>query len=158
MATIYRFIVENKVKNGSGRKETGESKKGSGKRATSTLLGSPKGGVEHNRYLRAINPVLNKMTGGVWEKGMRVGRAGLGLARFYKDTGAFAGLSAVAITIIISFVLQTLLQWQNSERQKAQKLNTQNYKSLENGYNAIHGAYDLVSNTFNGRLKYNENK
>ena len=161
MATIYRFIVEQKTTNGNGRKSgaTGGKKGASkGKVKTTTLLGSMKGGVEHNRYMRAVNPVLNKMTGGWYEKGTRLGRAGLGLVKFNAETGAFAGLSGVAITIIISFILQTILQIQNRDRVRADKENAQNFKRLENGVGAIHGQYEISVNMWNGRQTYNQNK
>ena len=159
MATIYKFVVETRTRKGSGRNaDTGDSGKGSGKRKTVTLLGSMKGGVEHNRWSRAINPLLNKATGGVWEKGMRLGRAGLGLVKFDKETGAFAGLSGVAITIIISFVIQTLLKLQARERTRATQINYQNYKAMENGFSSIHGAYKVSADVISGRLTYNENK
>ena len=66
MATIYRFIVENKVKESGGRKSSGDS--GYSKKTTAkkgkwvSLFGGEKGGVEHNRKMRAINPLMNKMT------------------------------------------------------------------------------------------------
>ena len=161
MATIYRFIVEQKTTGGNGRRSTGSgSKKGAskGKVKTTTLLGSMKGGVEHNRYMRAVNPVLNKMTGGWYEKATRIGRAGLGMVKFNAETGAFAGVSGVAIAIIIAFLLQELIKWQNKERQIADRENMQNFKQLENGVGAIHGQYSISVNMWNGRATYNQNK
>lgn len=165
MATIYRFIIEQKTtQTGGGRKSSGTtSKKGAGKKGKDTtnifgLLGMGKGGVEHNRYTRAINPVLNKMTGGVWEKAARLGRAGAGLLKVSKSTGAIVGVSAVAIAIILSFIFQTIMKVQSKEIAKMNKLNTQNYKSLENGGGAIHGSYSISTNLWNGRQTYNQNK
>ena len=117
MATIYRFIVEQKAaRESSGRKGTGASgsaKKGAAKKGrTVSLFGGDKGGVEHNRKMRAINPLLNRATGGWWEKGMRLGRAGAGLIKVDKETGAFAGFSWSALAIIVAFIIQSLLKWQ----------------------------------------------
>ena len=74
MATIYRFIVEQKIsQGGSGRtpRDTSTSKRTTAKKGKSvSFFGGDKGGVEHNRKMRAINPLLNRMTGGYWEKGM----------------------------------------------------------------------------------------
>ena len=160
MATIYRFIVEQRTRTagGDGRKVRESSGKGAGKKKVVSLFGGNKGGVEHNRKLRAINPLLNRMTGGWWEKGMRLGRAGLGLIQIDKKTGKFAGFSLTAIAIIVAFVLQTLMQWQRKEMQLAQKLNSQNYKQLENGIGGIHGQYKITSNFWTGRHTYNQNK
>ena len=159
MATIYRFVIEQKQSGGGGRtpRDTSTSTKGAGKNRATSLFGGEKGGVEHNRKMRAINPLLNKATGGLYEKGMRVGRAALGLVKV-DEAGKFAGLSGTAVAIIISFVIQTVLKIQSRERAKADKLNAQNYKQLENGFGAIHGSYEIATNLWNGQRTYNENK
>ena len=161
MATIYRFIIEQKVaKGGDGRqaRDTSQSKSGAAKKGRMvSIFGGDKGGVEHNRKLRAINPLLNKITGGYWEKGMRVGRAAAGLVTRNTETGKF-GVSGPSIAIIIAFVIQELLKWQNRERQKAARQNAQNFKQLENGFGAIHSSYNINVNMWNGRYTYKENK
>ena len=160
MATIYRFIVEQKTTGSGGRKSSSESsgmsKKSTAKKGkyVSVLGGS---GVEHNRYMRAVNPVLNKMTGGWYEKGMRLGRAGLGLVQRNTETGGWR-LSGVSIAIIIAFVLQTLIKYQQSQIAIAERKNKQNFKMLENGFGQINSAYEMSANFWTGRLTYNQNK
>lgn len=165
MATIYRFIVEQQEgKGSSGRKSTNSSggiskTRKSSKDRTFTLMGTM--GVEHNRKLRAINPLMNKATGGYWEKGMRLGRAGLGLVKFKATEAgglAFAGISWVAIAIIISYVIQTTMKYHNKQIQENEKVNKQNYRKLETGQNAIHGAFEVSTNWWSGKRSYNENK
>lgn len=163
MATIYRFIVEQKTTSGGGRKSSkessGMSKKSTAKKGkTITLLGSQKGGVEHNRLMRPINPLLNKMTGGYWEKGVRVGRAGLGLVKFDEETGKFAGVSYTAIAIIVALILQSVMKYQKQQLNIAEQKNKQNFKMLENGFGQINGAYDISVNFWTGRQTYNQNK
>lgn len=160
MATIYRFIVEQKVSStGSGRTPRESTGKGAAKKGRAvSLFGGEKGGVEHNRKLRAINPLINRMTGGWWEKGMRLGRAGLGLVQVDKKTGKFAGFSASAIAIIVSFIITMLMKWQKTEMLNAQKMNAQNFKQLENGVGATHGQYKITANFWTGRHTYNQNK
>lgn len=162
MATIYRFIVEQKTtgRSSGGRKEiSGISKNTTAKKGRLvSLFGGEKGGVEHNRKLRAINPLLNKATGGYWEKGMRLGRAGLGLIQVNSETGAFAGFSWTAIAIIVAMIIQTVLKLQNRDIQIAERQNTQDYKSMENGIGAIRGQYEINVNLWNGRRTYNQNK
>lgn len=166
MATIYRFIVEQKQTGGSGGtgrtpKQPSSNKGGAGKKTTSLFsyaTGEGKGGVEHNRYMRAINPMLNKATGGAWEKGMRLGRAGAGLIQVDKTTGAFAGFSAVAIVIILQMIINTVLKFQERDRKIAKQQNMQNFKMLENGVGAIHTNYDISVNVWSGKRTYNENK
>lgn len=163
MATIYRFIVEQKTTGGSsGRKsdkeKSGGSKKGAGKKGRYvSIIGGSKGGVEHNRKLRAINPLLNKITGGRWEKGMRLGRAGAGLITRNTETGK-TGLSGPAIAIIVAMCIQAVLKWQQRDRQMASQRNELDFKKMENSVGAIRGQYDISVNTWNGALTYNQNK
>ena len=161
MATIYRFVIEQKTTggSGSGRKTRSGTGKGAAKKGkTVSLFGGDKGGVEHNRKMRAINPLLNKATGGAWEKGMRVGRAAMGLVKVDAETGKFAGLSGSAIAIIVAFVVQTLLKYQNHQRQLATKQNLQNFKQMENGIGAINTQYEISVNAWTGARTFNENK
>ena len=159
MATIYRFIVEQRTRSGGdGRNPRSTTGKGAAKKGRMvSIFGGEKGGVEHNRKMRAINPLLNRATGGWWEKGMRLTRAGMGLVKKNTETGK-VGLSGPAIAIIIAFIIQTLLKWQNQEIKKARELNAQNYKQLENGIGAIHGQYKVNTAFFTGRHTYNQNK
>lgn len=159
MATIYRFIVEEKQRQDS---EKPRADKGSAKKGKDLpLFGGSRGGVEHNRISRAINPILNKVTGGAYEKGVRLTRAIGGLVRTSPKTGKI-GISLPALAIIIAFVLiQTwnmIQTWNTRDRNVAEKANVNNYKKLENGTNAIHGAYRVSANQWSGRLIYNENK
>ena len=144
MATIYRFIVEQKTQTSSnGRKVQEKTGKGAAKKGRMvSIFGGEKGGVEHNRKLRAINPLLNRATGGWWEKGMRLGRAGLGLVQRNTETGKL-GISGPAVAIIIAFIIQMLLKWQRTEIIRAEQMNAQNFKQLENGYGAINGQYKV---------------
>jgi hypothetical protein len=161
MATIYRFIVENRQSGGSsgnGRKNnSAPSKKTTAKGKWVSALSSPKGGVEHNRKMRAVNPLLNRATHGYWEKGMRVGRAGLGLVQYNTETGAMR-FSGTAIAILISFMVTTFLKLQKKNLEWGRERNLQNYKSMENGVSAIHGEYSVTTNIMSGRNTYNENR
>lgn len=162
MATIYRFIVEQKAaRESSGRKGAGASgsaKKGAAKKGKMvSIFGGEKGGVEHNRKMRAINPLINRMTGGAWEKAMRIGRAGLGLVQRNTETGKL-GISGPALTILIAFVIKTGMDILKFYQNRATKENMQNYKQLENGVGAVHGQYELSVNVVTGRHTYNQNK
>lgn len=162
MATIYRFIVETREsRGGAGRSSVsgdGIPRKTTAKKGKwVSIFGGEKGGVEHNRKMRAINPLLNKATGGWWEKGMRVGRASMGLVKRNTETGQIA-LSGPAIAIIIAFIIQMILKLQAYERNKATERNNQNFKMFENGYGTMRGEYDLSVNIWNGARTYNQNK
>ena len=164
MATIYRFLVESSVRGGAsgGRKSGENSKKSTGK--TTTLLralSNNKGGVEHNRKTRAINPLINKISAGTWEKANRVGRATMGLVKFKTtESGAlkFAGISKPAIAIIIQLIIMSLLKYQNVQIRNNDVLNKYNFKSMESGNSAVRGEYSTSVNILNGKISYNQNK
>lgn len=161
MATIYRFIIEQKATtSGDGRKPTeSTSKNTTAKKGRAvSIFGGGKGGVEHNRKMRAINPMLNIATHGAYEKGMRLGRAAAGLVQVNSETGKFAGLSWTAIAIIISFIIQTFNRTQMKARANADRSNNNNFRRMENGQGAVHGAFDITADFYTGRLTYNENK
>jgi len=159
MATIYRFIVEQRTSTtGNGRNPRQGSGKTTGKQGRSLSLFGNKGGVEHNRKMRAINPLLNKVTGGWWEKGMRLGRAGIGLGKSVNKNGAKGILTGPALYIILAFIITMLLRQQQQEIKKAREMNAQNYKQLENGLGAVHGQYKINTAFWTGRHTYNQNK
>lgn len=161
MATLYRFLIEQKEgSGGSGRKtrDTTISKHTSAKKGKMvSIFGGEKGGVEHNRKMRAINPLINRMTGGAWEKGMRVGRAGLGLVQRDSETGKL-GISGTAVAIIVAFFLQIGMKLLQKIQDKATQQNMQNFKQLEMGIGQVNGAYEISTNIFTGRQTYNQNK
>ena len=159
MATIYRFIVEQKqARGGDGRQVKEPQVKSAAKKGRNiSIFGGEKGGVEHNRKMRAINPLLNRITGGVWEKGMRVGRAGMGLITKNTETGKL-GISGPAIAIIIAFIITMAMKYLEYEQHKAQKLNAQNFKQLENGVGLVNGQYRITTNFWTGQHTYNQNK
>lgn len=164
MATIYRFIVENRQteSRSSGRKSDSESsggkKRGAAKKGRYvSILGGEKGGVEHNRKLRAINPLLNKATGGYWERGMRLGRAGAGLITKNTETNKI-GISGPAIAIIIAMIITSLLRYRRKAMDIANKNNENNFKAMENGYGTVHESYTVSKTFWSGTITYNQNK
>ena len=163
MATIYRFIVEQKTTGGRGGRKDSASSSGMSKKSTAkkgryvSILGGEKGGVEHNRVMRAVNPMLNKITGGFWEKGMRIGRAGAGLITRNTVAGKL-GVSGPAVAILIAFIIKTFFDLDKFLSQKADQKNKQNFKMLENGFGQINGAYEISVNAWTGRMTYNQNK
>lgn len=161
--TTYQFIITSQTRGAGvgagGRKSTAKSKKTTAKSTTILReLTNNKGGVEHNRKLRAVNHLFNKATGGIYEQAVRVGRAGLGLVKFDKESGKAVGLSGPAIAIIIAFVLSLLDKLFNSMRKSNEETNQRNYKALENGSSQVKDIQSVTANWFTGKINYNENR
>ena len=54
--------------------------------------------------------------------------------------------------------LRALNFYSDYEIQENEKVNKQNYRKLETGQNAIHGAFEVSTNWWSGKRSYNENK
>jgi len=109
MATVFKFIVEDKATKALGKDVRIDAdgnalpKLGAGENAN-PYTGSNRG-VEHNRYMRLLNPVINRYTGGWWEKGVRLGRGAMGVVDVAKHKGIGAALSSVGAIVIIQFAI-----------------------------------------------------
>ena len=160
MATIYRFIVE-------ARKATGVSYdadgnpipvKGAGSKGGFSLTahnptGKNRGGVEHNRFMRPINPLMNQITGGWWEKGQRLGRAGLGVFDIGKKKGIGAALTSTGSLIILQFAIMMAVQAFQDQQKKAKEENKANYLKIVSGQTTLGQDYKVSSNIF-GKITY----
>lgn len=159
MATIYRFIVE-------ARKATGVSydadgnpipAKGAGFKGGGSLLahnpsGRNRGGVEHNRYMRPINPLMNRWTGGYWEKGQRVGRAMMALPGEIEKKGLGA-FGSVASLILMQFAIMEVDKMIREQMKKAKEENQANYLKILSGQTTIGQDYKVSRNIF-GKITY----
>lgn len=160
MATIYRFIVEQKGSGGIGGGKT--RKKSTAKAITplSLLTKGAGGGVNNNRSMRAFNYVGNKIIPG-YEKAVRFSKASLGLVKLKpKPEGgyAFAGLSGTAIAILITLAISIGISLHKKQIERVNRENTANYKKLETGQSAIHGDFKVTTDFWTGKIEYNENK
>jgi hypothetical protein len=161
MATIYRFIVESvgqsdakKILENNDVSPDGEiiPKKGGGSKGGGSLLAHNRGGVEHNRYMRPINPLLNRATGGYWEKGMRVGRAVGQLPSDFASKGMGA-LTGVASLILIQFAIMEFDKWFREQQRKSKEENQANYLKIVSGQTTIGTDYKVNRNIF-GKITY----
>jgi hypothetical protein len=163
MATIYRFIVE-ASKTGMGSFDAdgnpiprkGAGSKGGGSLTAHNPFGKNSGGVEHNRYMRPINPLLNQLTGGWWEKGTRLGRATMSLPSAFKTkTGGFnaAGFGSTGALIIMQFAIMTAVQAFQDQQKKAKEENQANYLKIVSGQTTLGSDYKVSRNIF-GKITY----
>jgi len=164
MATIYRFIVEG-VGTSDAKKLLENNdvdsngvvipKKGAGSKGGASLLAHNRGGVDHNRYMRPINPLLNRMTGGWWEKGTRVGRATAQLKTEMsaKTGGGASALTSVASLILVQFVIMEVDKLIREQMKKAKEENQSNYLKIVSGQTTIGTDYKVSRNIF-GKITY----
>jgi hypothetical protein len=164
MATIYRFIVEAQQATGVTTDADGVvipakgagSKGGSSGSGSGFNFGGSRGGVEHNRYMRPINPLINRLTGGYWEKGQRVGRAMLGLPEAFKTKdGKFnmGGFGSTASLILIQFAIMEVDKLIREQMKKAKEENQANYLKIVSGQTTLGQDYKVSRNIF-GKVNY----
>jgi hypothetical protein len=160
MATIYRFIVE-------ARKATGVSydadgnpipAKGAGSKGGGSLTahnpsGKNRGGVEHNRYMRPINPLMNRLTGGWWEKGTRLGRATAGVLDVGSKKGIGAALGSTGALIIMQFAIMMAVQAFQDQQKKAKEENQANFLKIKSGQTTLGQDYKVSKDIF-GKVTY----
>ena len=160
MATIYRFIVENRGRGGSGN--GGASKKSTAKTITplKMLTSGVGGGANNNRSLRAVNAIMNSAIPN-YEKGVRFAKATLGLVKLKEKQGGgyeYAGISHTALAIIIVLALRVAMAHHKKLIQKEERNNDANFKKMETGQTAIHSQFSVAQNYWSGKLTFNENK
>jgi hypothetical protein len=160
MATIYRFIVEARQATGVQTNADGEviARKGAGSKGGSSGSGSgfnfggSRGGVEHNRYLRPINPLMNRLTGGWWEKGQRLGRSAMALPEQFSKKGLGA-LVSVPSLIILQFAIMEIDRRFREAQRKAKEENQANYLKIISGQTTLGQDYKVSRNIF-GKINY----
>jgi hypothetical protein len=160
MATIYRFIVEASKNNNVQQDPNGNlipikgagSKGGSDGSGRGFNLGGSRGGVEHNRFMRPINPLMNRFTGGYWEKGQRVGRAVMALPNEFMKKGAGA-LTSVASLILLQFMIMEIDRWFREQKRKANEENQANFLKIKSGITQLGSEYKVNRDIF-GRITY----
>ena len=160
MATIYRFVVEDMTGtqtkqvdvNGNPVPAKGAGSKSGGNGGLFNFGGS-RGGVEHNRYMRPINPLLNKITGGWWEKGTRLGRAGVGVLDVANKKGVGAALASTGSLIILQFAIMMAVQAFQDQQKKSKEENQANYLKIISGQTTLGQDYKVSKNIF-GKITY----
>ncbi len=159
MATIYRFLVEDMTGqqaqnfdvDGNPVPPKGAGSKGGGGNRLFNFGGS-RGGVEHNRFMRPINPLMNRWTGGWWEKGQRVVRAGGGFLNEAKTRG-FGALTTTGGLILIQFAIMEFDRWFREQKKKANEENQANYLKIKSGQTTLGQDYKVSRNIF-GLITY----
>ena len=134
MATIYEFIVRDQTKNGKQEMidpDTGEviAKKSVAKEKP--LSGSNKG-VDHNRYMRAVNPLINRYVPG-FEKYVRGGRAVVGMYDTLVQTGIKSAITGVGAIVLLELALTKLDDIRREKIEETKKENIANYNKLITG-------------------------
>lgn len=146
MATIYRFICEDKTNGKSQDKGVGKSVKARGKA----------GGVDYNRYQRITTTIGNKLVHGYYSKVVRFGKAASHLV--YKDIEGNTRLSGISLLILIQFALRLFGKIWEHNIQVARQENASNYQKLSTGQSQISQNFSVTRDFFTGKITYRENK
>jgi hypothetical protein len=102
--------------------------------------------------MRPINPLMNRLTGGWWEKGQRVGRAAMDLPNQFANKGVGA-LASTASLILLQFAIMQIDRWFREQQKKAKEENQQNYLKIVSGQTTLGQDYKVSRNIF-GKINY----
>ena len=154
MATIYEFIVRDQTKGGKKvmvDDETGEVIAKSSVAKEKPLSGSNKG-VDHNRYMRAVNPLINRYVPG-FEKYVRGGRAVVGVYDTFVKEGLTASLTSVGAIVLLEMVLTKLDDMRREKIEEAKKENIANYNKLVTGQSQLSQNFVATQNIW-GKITF----
>lgn len=154
MATIYEFIVRDQTKDGKKLivdNETGEVIGKSSVAKTKPLSGSNKG-VDHNRYTRAINPLVNRYVPN-FEKYVRGGRAVVGVFDTFVKQGLTAAMTGVGAVVLFEMATIAIDNWRRDQIEKANQENLANYNKLVSGQSQLSQNVQATKNIF-GKITF----
>ena len=154
MATIYEFIVRDQTKDGKKLmvdNETGEVIGKSSVAKEKPLSGSNKG-VDHNRYMRAVNPLINRYVPG-FEKYVRGGRAIVGVYDTLVQTGIKSAITGVGAIVLLELALTKLDDLRREKIEEAKKENIANYNKLITGQTQLSQNVKATKNIF-GKITF----
>ena len=149
MATIYEFIVRDQTKGGKKvmvDDETGEVIGKSSVAKEKPLSGSNKG-VDHNRYMRAVNPLINRYVPS-FEKYVRSGRAIVGVFDTIVQEGITSAMTSVGAIILLQLALTKLDDLRREKIEEAKKENIANYNKLITGQTQLSQKIKATKNIF----------
>ena len=154
MATIYEFIVRDQTKNGKNLmvdSDTGEVIAKSSVAKEKPLSGSNKG-VDHNRYMRAVNPLINRYVPG-FEKYVRGGRAVVGMYDTLVQTGIKSAITSVGAIVLLELALTKLDDLRREKIEEVKKENIANYNKLITGQTQLSQNVKATKNIF-GKITF----
>lgn len=145
-----------------GGNRTSEGKRNPRNNSYKRTGAGEKGGTEANEQLRAINPLMNKVTGGWWEKGVRLGRASSTFQNAYETMGLGSAMAGLGGILIAQFVLMQISKITAEEIKKQQEIARRNNEKdilrIKVGEIDINRAYSIRKDILSGRVTYKMNR
>lgn len=153
MATIYEFIVKDQTTKESRMvdSDTGEVIARNEVKKSKPFSGSNKG-VDHNRYMRAVNPLVNRYVPN-FEKSVRAGRAIAGIYDTTLQNGFVSGFTGVGAVVMLELILVKLDDLRREQIEKAKADNLANYNKLITGQTQLSNTINASKNIF-GKITF----
>lgn len=157
MATaLYQIIIKD---GGTSGRRTAQAtdlinpEKGASKSGNGTQHGL---GGDATRFMRPINSVMNKATGGYWEQGSRLVKAGMGVVSTAEQKGFASAMGSVGALIIAQYVLLQAMKEFERQRQIAKKENNASFLNMLSGNTQLGNNYSVTRNYFTGKITYKD--
>jgi hypothetical protein len=106
--------------------------------------------------MRPINPLINQLTGGWWEKGQRLGRSVMSLPEAFRTKdGKFtaAGFGSTGALLILQFAIMMGVQAFKDQQKKAKEENQSNFLKIKSGQTTLGQDYKVSKDIF-GKITY----
>jgi hypothetical protein len=98
---------------------------------------------------------MNRVTGGVWEKGTRITKAGANIMNAGATEGLSGILGSVGFYIIVQFLIIEMMKMFEEERKKAREENKANFLKIQSGQTYLGNDYSISKNIF-GKTTYHK--
>ena len=109
-------------------------------------------GVDHNRYMRAVNPLINRYVPS-FEKYVRSGRAIVGVFDTIVQEGITSAMTSVGAIILLQLALTKLDDLRREKIEEAKKENIANYNKLITGQTQLSQNVKATKNIF-GKITF----
>ena len=148
MASVYTILFKDKTDNRKVKKQLDDltMQKGASKERVT--------GGDHTRYMRPVNSVMNRVTGGYWEQGTRLAKASVNVVDNYKQGGFKQAVGSVGVMIIVQYLIIQFMKWWDNEKKLAKQENDANFLAMVTGQTRLSEGYSVAKKVWNGKITF----
>lgn len=148
MASVYTILFKDKTDNRKVKKQLDDLTMQKGASKEKVI------GGDHTRYMRPVNSVMNRVTGGYWEQGTRLAKASVNVVDNYKKGGFNKAVGSVGVMIIVQYLIIQFMKWWENEKKLAKQENDANFLAMVTGQTRLSEGYSVAKKVWNGKITF----